>query len=58
MPKGCEERFDWDFIHYVATFNSKNRKGTLESLNAVKEHKKIYVFKRDKEADLFLSQIT
>ena len=45
-------------MHYVATFNSKNRKGTLERLNAVKEHKKIYVFKTDKEVDLFLSQIT
>ena len=58
IPKGCEERFDWDFIHYVATFNSKNRKGTLERLNSVKEHEKVYVFKTDKEADLFLSQIT
>lgn len=58
MPKGCEERFDWEFMHYVATFNSKNRKGILERLNAVNEHKKIYVFKTDKEADLFLAKIT
>ena len=58
MPNGCEERFYWDFIHYVATFNSKNRKGTLERLNSVKKHKKVYFFKTDKEADLFLSQIT
>ena len=58
MPNGCEERFDWHFIHYVATFNSKNRKGTLERLNAVKKHKKDYIFKTGKEADLFLSQIT
>jgi len=35
-----------------------NYKGTLERLNAVQEHKKVYVFKTDKEADLFLSQIT
>ena len=35
-----------------------NYKGTLERLNSVKKHKKVYVFKTDKEADLFLSQIT
>ena len=58
MPKGCEERFDLEFLHYVATFNFKNRKGIIERLNSVKEDKKVYVFKTDKEADLYLSQIT
>jgi len=58
MPKGCEERFDLEFLHYVATFNFKNRKGIIERLNSVKEDKKVYVFKTDKEADFYLSQIT
>jgi len=54
MPKGCEERFDLEFLHYVVTFNFKNRKAILERLNSVKEHKKAYVFKTDKDAGLFL----
>jgi adenylate kinase family enzyme len=57
MPEGCKERFDLEFLHYVATFNFKNRKGILKRLNAVKEHKKVYVFKTDKKADLFLSEL-
>ncbi|MBC8265377.1 MAG: hypothetical protein H8E84_00240 [Flavobacteriales bacterium] len=54
MPKGCKERFDFEFLKYVLTFNYKNRKGIFERLNSVKEYKKVYVFKTDKEADLFL----
>ena len=57
MPEGCKERFDLEFLYYVATFNFKNRKGILQRLNAVKEHKKVYIFKTDKKADLFLSQL-
>ena len=54
MQKGCKERFDWEFLHFVATFNFKNRKGILERLNAIKVNKLVCVFKSDKEADLFL----
>lgn len=53
MPKGCKERFDLEFLKYVLTFNYKNRKGILEKLNAFQEHKKVYVFKTDKQVDLF-----
>jgi len=54
MPKGCEERFNLEFLHYVATFNFKKRQGILERLNTVKDNKRVYILKTDKEADLFL----
>jgi len=57
MPQGCKERFDLEFLHYVATFNSKNRKEILEKLNLIKNEKKVYVLKTDRAADLCLGQI-
>lgn len=57
MPKGCKERFDWEFLHFVATFNYKNRTGIIEKLNLIKNEKKVYILKTDKAADLFLGQI-
>ena len=54
MAPGCKEEFNLEFLHYVATFNFKNRKEILDSLNSTKKSKKVYVFKTDKEADLFL----
>ena len=51
---GCKEQFDLEFLHFVLTFNSKNRKEILKRLDSAKENKKVYIFKSDKEADLFL----
>lgn len=52
---GCKERFDLDFLKYVLTFNTKNRKPILSRLE--KENKDIFIFKSDKEADLFLEML-
>ena len=54
MANGCKEQFDLEFLHFVLTFNSKNRKETLKRLDSAQEKKKVYIFKSDKEADLFL----
>ena len=54
MANGCKEQFDLEFLHFVLTFNSKNRKEILKRLDSAKENKKVYIFKSDKEADLFL----
>ena len=54
MAPGCKEEFDLEFLHFVLTFNSKNRKKILKKLDSVKENKKVYIFKSDKQADLFL----
>lgn len=57
MPPGCNERFDLEFYHYVATYNLRNRKKTLKKLNTLKESKKVLVFKNDNEANIFLKQV-
>ena len=36
MPKGCHERFDWEFTHYVWTFNKKKHPDLLALLNTYK----------------------
>jgi len=58
MANGCKEQFDLAFLHFVLTFNSKFRKGFIQKLNLVKDEKKVLVFKTDKQADKFLSQIS
>ena len=57
MAKGCKEQFDLEFLHFVLTFNSKNRKRFIQKLNLVKDEKKVLVLKTDKQADKFLAQI-
>ena len=57
MANGCKEQFDLEFLHFVATFNYKNRIGIIEKLNLIKNEKKVYILKTDKAADLCLEQI-
>ena len=57
MANGCKEQFDLEFLHFVATFNYKNRIGIIEKLNLIKNEKKVYILKTDKAADFCLEQI-
>ena len=57
MANGCKEQFDLEFLHFVATFNYKNRLGIINKLNLIKNKKKVYILKTDKAADLCLEQI-
>ena len=57
IQQGCKERFDLEFLYFVATFNYKNRIGIIEKLNLIKNEKKVYILKTDKAADLCLGQI-
>ncbi len=58
MAEGCPERFDWEFIHYVATFNLRKRKGLLKKINSYQKEKSIHIFQNDKEAQQFLDNLT
>ena len=58
MANGCKEQFNLEFLHFVLTFNSKNRKRFIQKLNLIKDEKKVLVFKTDKQADKFLDQIS
>ncbi len=55
MTEGCLERFDFEFLHYVATFNMVKRKRILTELNKFKGQKALKIFKKDKDAKAFLS---
>ncbi len=58
MPEGCKERFDLDFLHYVATFNIVKRKSLYAKLNAHKKDTSIHIFKTDQEAAQFLEKFS
>lgn len=57
MPAGCRERFDPEFMHYVATFNIRKRGPLLRKLEAVKGEKRVEVLSRDGEAARFLERL-
>lgn len=55
MPKGCNERFDAEFYHYVYNFNKKKRPGIMAKLEAIKEEKEVVFLRSDLEVDAFLN---
>ena len=58
MAPGCKEEFDLKFLWFVLTFNNKFRKEIRQKLNLIKDEKKVFIFKTDKQADKFLTQIS
>lgn len=54
MAEGCKEKIDWEFIKWVWNFNKKNRPRILESLEVVKDHKNIVIFKNPGEVRNYL----
>ena len=57
MPEGCKERFDLDFLHYVATYNLLRRNGLLQKLETLKNEKSIVILKNDEDSRLFISSL-
>ena len=57
MPEGCRERFDWQFCHYILTFNIRRRKKILELLDSLHDHKRIVILKNDPQVHLFLQSL-
>lgn len=58
MTGGCPERFDLEFLHYVAVFNIVKRKGLLHRLKEVEHEKQCVIFRNDREADQFLHTLS
>jgi adenylate kinase family enzyme len=54
MPEGCKERWDWAFMHYVATFNSIKRPSILRKIEAVAAVKTVQILRTDGEVAEFL----
>ena len=57
MTTGCKERFDFEFYHYVATFNLTRRKSLLKKLERLKGKKQILIFNSDQASANFLKQL-
>ena len=58
MVEGCPERFDLEFMHYVLTFNLRNRKKLLRRIEELKSEKQVFIFQKEKEIEDFLNKIT
>ena len=54
IAPGCNERFDWHFLKYVATFRQHKRPELLETLKNHAQHCKVIVFKRPSEVKAWL----
>ena len=57
MVEGCEERFDWEFIHYILMFNISRGRKLLKKVLGHKDVKEIYIFKKDKQVKNFLEEL-
>lgn len=59
MAKGCPERWDLPFLHYVLTYRMTRRKRTLAKLDAYNTiDRKIHIFRNDREATNLLKNIS
>ncbi|MFT6338186.1 MAG: adenylate kinase family enzyme [Saprospiraceae bacterium] len=57
MPDGCRERFDFEFLHYVATYNLIRGKSILKKLNSFETDKRIVVLGSDNEVNRLLKTL-
>jgi len=49
MVKGCPERFDISFLHYVLIFNMTRRKSVMDKLKSSPVPETVFVIKDDRE---------
>jgi len=57
MPSGCRERFDADFLLYVATFKWNKYPAIKKRLSRLNENQQLYIFKNDSETNEFLKNL-
>ena len=57
MTAGCPERFDLEFYHYVLTFNLTRRKGLINKIKAIQNHKDVYVLRSNLEIENFFDGV-
>jgi len=56
MGDGCPERFDWEFLRWVANYNRDKRKKNYGRINAAK-HAKVIILKNRREVTRFLESL-
>ena len=57
MVSGCPERLDATFLHYVLMYNRTRRTKNLKQLEALKKEKQVFVFRKNKEIEAFITKI-
>jgi len=57
MTEGCPERIDFNFLHYVATYNMLRRKSQLAKVMKVSDQKQCIILKNDREVKQFLGSL-
>ena len=57
MPNGCRERFNLNFLYYVASFNFTRRKELMKKLSSNSSKKQVYIFANDVQASDFLNAL-
>lgn len=57
MPEGCKERFDFEFLHYVATFGFHSRKRIMRKLESDGVRKRVVLLKSDVEVEKYLMKV-
>ena len=57
MPEGCKERWDWDFMHYVATYNIVRKKRSMELIKKYENQIDLVILNSDREVDNFLDNL-
>jgi len=56
MGEGCPERFDWEFLRWVATYNRDKRQSNYARIRNA-PHAKLIVLKNRREVNRFLESI-
>ena len=56
MPTGCKERFDFEFLHYVATFRFHSRRRIVRKLEKVATDKEVLTLTNDRDVEVFLKR--
>lgn len=57
MPPNCPERFSWQFILYVFSFNKTRRAKIFKLLDSQPKDKQVYILKSSKSAQYFLKTL-
>ncbi|GAB5554065.1 MAG: DNA topology modulation protein [Saprospiraceae bacterium] len=57
MTEGCPERFSWDFLHYIATYNQTRKPKILAKLSGLEADKNIHILQNDQQVNHFLNLI-
>ncbi len=56
MADGCPERFDWEFLHYVLTFRSRNRKELVQIYESFQKNR-IHLTSKRQVADFLKAAV-